>query len=99
MPENMMCKTHKANSQNFRDNFDRTFNSQVGACLLTTIDAQMQETACKRRLIIERQILTGKKEDPPCAVREHFYPEEIRARGIERRLKAFSSEDPKRKES
>lgn len=48
MPENMMCKTQKANSEDFDANYDRVFSRSV---------------------------------------QEIQYPEEIRAREIERKLK------------
>ena len=67
MPKNMMCKTQKANSQDFRDNFDQIFN-------------HIHPKNCYAKIFI-------KKEDLPGNVLEHFYPEEIRAREIERKLK------------
>ena len=51
MPENMMCKSQKANSQDFNDNYDRIFRSN----------------------------------------QDVIYPEEIRDREIERKLKETSN--------
>lgn len=65
MPQNLMCKTQKAGSQNFRDNFDRIFNHIHPKNIYGKI--------------------TIKKENLPGNVLEYFYPEEIRAREIERK--------------
>lgn len=69
MAQNLFCKTQKANSQDFRDNFDRTFNHiHPKDCYANTP-------------------WMPKKEYLPGDMKDFLYPEEIRAREIERKLK------------